>query len=822
MFLYSRQVLSFGEYCKMRREIFHSIVFVCACECAQLTDPECTSSQKWSRFHNLRPVSIDLALELLKTESPDSCVLGWITACIVTQACEFEARMGKVPFMTLMGTDWPVFDLLALDWRRRLHQGALSKECDDQEHPSLEWSSYRSIIVSSITSGHYTALNRLLEEVNGVAWKAASSATTSSGETISALVNKCFHGVSITALLRIWGILLSPFGDAERIVEGLSVYGEVWKNNIGAALTTEWSILPVLRLLKNSRYYTSPPRNPIFKSIPLQSRIIVVLNTHTDPSEVSALLHPYAKLGLIRHVLVLPLSEAAESACSVNTTPAWTCGPFLSSDPFVTKVLVLHELLAQKSVEQVVMLVDTVLPVGNVFVGEDIDIALPEEVYSRSFEFHTIVTKNTAASRQLVQILLDWVYAYPFAVERGGMLYLLQHDDAFVKAPEYSFLPKPDSIPKMKIRILDSVGTVASWFHRRSWTALHVGEGAQLDLEQKLELTMNSEYQRLLVDHRGGRRFDKEFNEGILAPSRERLNSSKCVNDMYLDNIPDIPLGALGFIPADFEHHTYITHISFAQNCCEKDQRVCSESAVSVGGANNSVSLKGDFLDEGFVSRNMHVLEVDRSAMMAGKTPSSQKGYYVWKPYVILKYILRLDVPWNGVVVYTDAGMVFTDSMRPLLVKYLAVSDIVATQTVMMEGHVTKRDVFVALQTDDLSAVLSNQIASCFIAVRKTPRVIEFLRWWLAACGCLHIVGEQENVYGYPNYDGFRFNNDDQSPLSVLMKKFGYSATHHSEMRSFLEARRNIAKFTAAADSFALTGSTASPETYMHAADSLN
>jgi hypothetical protein len=207
---------------------------------------------------------------------------------------------------------------------------------------------------------------------------------------------------------------------------------------------------------------------------------------------------------------------------------------------------------------------------------------------------------------------------------------------------------------------------------------------------------------------------------------------------------------------------------------------------------------------------------------MVGKTPSAQFGYYAWKPYVILKYLLREDIPWNGVVVYTDAGMVFTASMRTVLEKYIPETDIVGAQTVMTEAHVTKRDVFVALQADDLSVALGNQVASCFIAARKTPRVIEFLRWWLAACGCLEIIGEQDNIYGLPNFDGFRFNNDDQSPFSVLMKKFGYLSMTSKEMGSFLEARRNIAKFLAAADAYAVTGETASHDSYMRAADQVN
>jgi hypothetical protein len=93
-------------------------------------------------------------------------------------------------------------------------------------------------------------------------------------------------------------------------------------------------------------------------------------------------------------------------------------------------------------------------------------------------------------------------------------------------------------------------------------------------------------------------------------------------------------------------------------------------------------------------------------------------------------------------------------------------------------------------------------------------------RWWLAASGCLDIIGEQDNIYGLVNYEGFRFNNDDQTPFSVLSKKFGYTSISQKEMTGFLEASRNKAKFISAINSFALKGRVSTAEEYMQAAES--
>merc|ERR1712048_19798 len=204
--------------------------------------------------------------------------------------------------------------------------------------------------------------------------------------------------------------------------------------------------------------------------------------------------------------------------------------------------------------------------------------------------------------------------------------------------------------------------------------------------------------------------------------------------------------------------------------------------------------------------------------MGSGKTPSGKVGYYVWKPYVILETLKSSKVPNGTVVLWTDAGVHFIAPLRPLVQRYLADSDVSATETPMMEADVTKRDAFILLDADYGSIIQTNQIATGIIIVRKTALAIRFMEHWLQACEDERIITETESVLGYPDYFTFRHHNDDQSAFSLLFKKYGFQPFSQAERDDVVVAARNIAKFLAASDAFAL-GEKASQDQYLAAAN---
>ena len=744
---------------------------------AVASDSDCRDLAIWNSLRQQRPIDLKTAYNMLHTRPLEECILGWITVCLVTNDCDPSIGLRRVSIVDLIATDWPVLEILTKDWSGSDHSHSA---CDSLWHPSINWASFRETAWQGISSGDLSTLNNMLEMSNGILWKALSNAAHKSGKTIGGFTNDCPDGVNLAVLIRTWGVLLSPHGDTERIVE---VSWRFLENRL--SVKSAWPLYPMLLLIKRIRYFPQPvPLRLTGSDIRNSGRVIILLFSGSSSAELAISIGTLNKHGLLSQVMVLPLDDEARSACTA--VGQCLCLEVVSANAFVAKFLTIEAILQNENIRDLYVFAD---PNPTTW-GEnpadersasEFDLELPKEEYSNHFAFDRMHFRNTNITKKFVAIVAEWIRKYPFAVEREGLLYLLQHDDTFLFAPEYSYLPKPNELPNVRVT-----------------------EMVPIDVYSK-----------------GSLRFPRQstsFEDSILDPSREILNSSTCLNTMFKDNMPST-IGIISEQDRAFRSDTYISHISYAEGCCKRDQQMCMQSAISIGGANVSIPLNGSFVDSTFLMRNKEILNFNRTTLVSGKTPSSLTGYYVWKPYVILKSLLAKSISWNGILVYTDAGMVFTSSMRPTLLKYLSKSDIVGGDSVMMEAHATKRDAFIALQIDDLSAALTNQIASGFVAVRKTDRTLLFLRWWLAACGCLETVGETGNIFGYPNYEGFRFTNDDQSTFSLLMKKFGYRSMKTNELKSFIEARRNIAKFVKSANSYALSNTPASMEEYTHAAE---
>jgi len=262
-----------------------------------------------------------------------------------------------------------------------------------------------------------------------------------------------------------------------------------------------------------------------------------------------------------------------------------------------------------------------------------------------------------------------------------------------------------------------------------------------------------------------------------------------------------------------------VVHVNFADGCCETEQKQSSETSLSFG-ADESRPLRGNFLDRQFRRRNHHLLKFNRTPELTQhKTPTGKIGYYVWKPYVVLRTVEDPALPWDTTVVaWTDAGIHFVGDMRPLIDRYLRASDVAATRTPMLEGDFSKRDAFILLDADYGGIIETNQVATGFILVRKTRLAVEFLQRWLAACEDPRIMTEEPSVLGVPDYFTFRNNNDDQTAFSLLFKRYGFHAFSVGERDSVVYTGRNLAKFIKVSDDFAV-GREGGQDDYLKAAD---
>lgn len=87
------------------------------------------------------------------------------------------------------------------------------------------------------------------------------------------------------------------------------------------------------------------------------------------------------------------------------------------------------------------------------------------------------------------------------------------------------------------------------------------------------------------------------------------------------------PAGEVSFIPPgmDFLSNQKITHVTFADGCCEVDKKGCSEGAVKVGKVHESRPKGGEHLSEEFRKKNDKLLKYVRTPeLTVYKTPTGK------------------------------------------------------------------------------------------------------------------------------------------------------------------------------------------------------
>lgn len=227
--------------------------------------------------------------------------------------------------------------------------------------------------------------------------------------------------------------------------------------------------------------------------------------------------------------------------------------------------------------------------------------------------------------------------------------------------------------------------------------------------------------------------------------------------------------------------------INYAHNCCYNTQMLTCESAIKVAGFDECIAYNFTALDSIFVEENKEILDQKRGG-----------GYWIWKPYIILKTLLSDDVQWNDVIVYADAARTFTHhagsyvdvmtrNLDPELMNSSSVyrefaqlydrQDIMPFHLGYTEYEWTKRDAFeiiVGMMPEDVKQHMlykSSQISAAMLIVRKTFNSIRFVSEFLTYATDKRIVTDIDNTLNMPNFRGFQENRHDQTVLSLLVKK---------------------------------------------------
>jgi hypothetical protein len=192
-----------------------------------------------------------------------------------------------------------------------------------------------------------------------------------------------------------------------------------------------------------------------------------------------------------------------------------------------------------------------------------------------------------------------------------------------------------------------------------------------------------------------------------------------------------------------------------------------NQNALALSALNRGVDFifnyRRSHLDPVFLQQNAYILNQDQG-----------KGVWLWKPWIILRSLQM--IPENAILVYTDSGMVFRNSIAPLI-RLTEKHDIIlsyfdqakSTDNKSLETHASRKTLEY-MKCDTLACRKSPHLWAGFMVLRNTPNSRAFIKRWLeyAKVPKLILGNTPDDRKPYPN---FSHQLHDETILSVLHAK---------------------------------------------------
>jgi len=199
--------------------------------------------------------------------------------------------------------------------------------------------------------------------------------------------------------------------------------------------------------------------------------------------------------------------------------------------------------------------------------------------------------------------------------------------------------------------------------------------------------------------------------------------------------------------------------INYATREFKISQKLNSLTGLHIGGFDRVINYGPKNISKVFRKKNAEIFNCKRGG-----------GYWIWKPYIILKTLKKLK--YGDIIFYCDSGALFIDDVNPLIDLALNKQDVVCFNVGFKEKKYTKRDAFVLMDCDTKVYSESDQRLATFIVIKKTSLSISFFKDFLNFSLDKRIISDDDNVLGHENHAGFVENRHDQSIFSLLTKKY--------------------------------------------------
>jgi len=191
-----------------------------------------------------------------------------------------------------------------------------------------------------------------------------------------------------------------------------------------------------------------------------------------------------------------------------------------------------------------------------------------------------------------------------------------------------------------------------------------------------------------------------------------------------------------------------IAHITYTDANMTISAGKAKDSALKFGAETSRICSVND-IDPYFKLINYEVLNAQRGA-----------GYWLWKPYIILKELYRMKE--GDFLVYTDAGVEVVNDLKIITDKNV---DIFLFGNNYEHEHWCKGKVM-----DEVFKCSGNQVqaSAMFFKVGKASR--DFVKRWLLFCEMPGLIDDSESD---GNHLEFQEHRHDQAIVTALAYKYG-------------------------------------------------
>lgn len=198
--------------------------------------------------------------------------------------------------------------------------------------------------------------------------------------------------------------------------------------------------------------------------------------------------------------------------------------------------------------------------------------------------------------------------------------------------------------------------------------------------------------------------------------------------------------------------------ITYSDQGFKKQRDFAVLMAKMFGNFDKSIAYKPEDIDRDFYSKHQHILSQAKGG-----------GYWLWKPYFILKTLL--DMREGDYLFYADAGSFFLKNVDPIIGELEGVNQCIAGFDLpLVEIQWTKRELLIEMGCDSPVYTDGNHILSSFHLIKKSDRSVKFYEDYLKLC-CESKKITDIHDPNVSQYSEFIDHRQDQSIFSLLFKR---------------------------------------------------